>query len=314
MKGIRWASYGNWSGPRFGGSRFYTPATSPASWIHVLTYAVAYPEGGAWDCIFAADGTAMTAGLFQHTLTSGRLQKLLEVCRAKAPVTFDATVGKLFANWNLTLQNGVICKGTTKLTSKNALRAQFTPPNGKAPKAGVNWDNAKMAAIAFNTLLLDPTLDTVQQDFFLSELQHEAVLKRPRLNGKTINNILYPKGWPTTGTTAVAPDDVARALFFSCYQNAPRQAESYLYAINNGGTFANDPKNFTTRLAQKFANSIFGNWGIYKAALCRKCGTRNRPGTTRCKQCKTNLREARYTKIAKCVNKLMGDGTLPLVP
>lgn len=314
MVDVKWASYGDWSGPRVKGTRPYTPATPPTSWTNVLVYTVAYPEGGAYDCLYNCDGTATTLGLFQWTATSGRLQKLLEVCRTKAPATFNATVGKLFSDWGLTLQNGVICKGTTKLTSKDSLRALFTPPDGKTPQSGANWDKAKAAAIAFNALFLDPTLDTVQRDFFLNELQYEATLQRPRMNNTTIDSILYSKGWPAAGAAAVVPDDAARAAFWSFWQNSPRNAESYLYTISNGGTFAKDPKGFTTRLARKFANSVFGNWGIYKAALCPKCSFQNKPGTSKCVKCKASLREARYTKITKCVNKLMGTGTLPLVP
>lgn len=311
---ITWSTYNGWSGPRTPGSRPYMPATPPTSWENVLVYTVAYPEGGAWDCIYNCDGTSTTAGIFQWTLNSGRLQKLLEVCRTKAPNTFGATVGKLFSDWGLTLQNGIICKGTTKLTSKETLRAQFTPPDGHTPKTGTNWDKAEKAAIAFNALFQDPTLDTVQRDFFLNELQYEATLKRPKMNNMTINQILYPNGWPAAGAVAIVPDDAARSLMFSMWQNNPRNAESYLYAIHTGGSFAKDPKSFTTRLARKFANSEFGNWGIYKAALCTKCGTQNKPGATKCVKCKASLREARYTKIVKCVNKLMGAGTLPLVP
>jgi predicted Zn-ribbon and HTH transcriptional regulator len=220
----------------------------------------------------------------------------------------------LFLDLGLTLQNGVFRKGAVKLTSKEALRAQFTPPDGKTPKSGVNWDKAKAAALAFNALFQDPLLDLIQESFFLSELRSEAALKRPKMNNTSINSILYPKGWPAAGTAAILPDDAARSLFFSVWQNSPRTAETYLYAVNSSGSFAKDPKNFTSRLARKFAESNFGNWGIYKAALCSKCGFQNKPKTTKCAKCKAALREARYTKIVKCVNKLMGAGTLPPVP
>ena len=311
----KWSTYGGWSGPWIKAIRAYVPATAPATWEDVLVYAVAYPEGAGYDVVVAYDGTAMTAGMFQWTLHSLRLQNLLEVCRTKAPKTFAATVGKLFSDWGLSLQSGVIYKGSTALTTQPALRAQFTPPDGRTPKGGANWEKAKAAAVAFNGLFLDPVLDSVQQDFFLNELQREAKIKRPKMNNTTINSILYPDGWPPiTGAVAVVPDDAARALFFSCWQNNPRTAESYLYVVHSNGTFARDPKDFTLRLARKFANSGFGNWGIYKAALCPKCGVQNNPGMTKCKNCKTALREARYTKIAKCVNKLMGAGTLALVP
>lgn len=285
MVDVRWASYGGWSGPWIKGARTYIPARPPASWEDVLVYAVAYPEGGAWDSFFAADGTAVTAGIFQHTLTSGRLQKLLEVCRLKAPVTFAATVGKLFADWGLTLKDGIIYRGSTKLVSRATLQVQFTPPNGKTPETGPNWEKAKMSALAFNALFRDPALDVVQQNFFLDELQREAALRRPKLNNRTINALLYPADWPTTNTIAVFPNDAARAMFFSFWQNSPRVAETYLYAVNSEVPFKKDVLSFTMRLARKFAHSTFGNWGIEKAA--------------------TNEREARYTKIVNCINRQM---------
>lgn len=293
MATVRWAAYGDWSGPWIKGTRPYVPAKFPTTWENVLVYAVAYPEGGAWDTFVAYDGTAVTAGLFQWTLTSTRLQKLLEVCRTARPTTWNATVGKLLAEWHLILKNGQICNDSGTVLTTAQLRDKFTPPAGKTPKTGPNWNLAAYSATMFNALFLDANLDAVQQKFFLQELQAEAALKRPKLNGATINSILYPAGWPIAGATASYPEDAARAMFWSFWQNAPRKAEEYLYAANNEVTFKSDPLSFLTRLARKFAHSTFGNWGIEKAA--------------------ENDREARYTKIVNCINSQMGC-KLPLNP
>lgn len=293
MVTVRWASYGNWSGPWIKGTRTYVPAKGPTSWENVLVYAVACPEGGAWDTFVAYDGTAATAGIFQWTLTSTRLQKLLELCRAAAPATWEKTVGKLFAEWRLVLKNGNIYNDSGALLSVSDLRARFTPPNGRTPKTGPNWNLAAYSAIMFNALFLDAALDRVQQNFFLSELQAEAKLPRPRMKGASINSILYPTGWPATGATAVYPEDAIRAMVWSFWQNAPRKAEEYLYAVNSEVSFKSDPLSFATRLCRKFAHSTFGNWGIEKAAK--------------------NRREARYTKIVRCINSQMSQN-LPQNP
>lgn len=298
MVEVKWASYGDWSGPWIKGARVYVPAQAPTSWENVLVYAVAYPEGSTWDGFVAYDGTAATAGIFQWTLTSGRLQKLLEVCRTAAPKTWAATVGKLLTDWHLILKNGKICTDNgVPLPSPSGLRAKFTPPDGKTPKVGTNWNLASYSATSFNALFLDPALDKVQQDFFLNELRVEAAFKRPKLNNMTINDILYPTGWPTAGATALFPADGVRALFWSAWQNSPRTAEEYLYASNSEIQFKADPLSFSSHFTHRIAHSTFGNWGIEKAAA--------------------NNREARYTKMINCINsqiRLCQSGTYPVLP
>jgi hypothetical protein len=294
---VKWATYNNWSGPYIKGSQPYRPPKKPTEW-DVIAYAVGYPEGGCYDSYFAADGTAVTFGLFQWTATSSRLQTLLFRCLDQASDVYLKTVGELFddlgleLSLNLTSDQGELRKNG-KVLDKTALRAIFTPPNGKCPKTGPEWKTACEIAKAFWALGQDLEIQRIQQEFFQDELYLESLVKRPKLKGKTIASILYP-------TTDLGNDDAlpptaytpARALFWSFWQNAPRVAEQYLNAIP--GSFKNDPKAFTLKLARKFAHSTFGNWGIEKAA--------------------ENKREARYTKIVKCVNQLIGKDTLPLTP
>ena len=294
---VKWATYNGWSGPYIKGVQPYKPPTKPTEW-DVIAYAVGYPEGSAYDTYVAYDGTAVTFGLFQWTLTSSRLQTLLFRCLDQASDVYLKTVGELFddlgleLSLNLTADQGELRKDG-KVLDKIALRATFTPPDGKCPKTGSDWKIACEIAKAFWKLGQDITIQRLQREFFEAELYLESLLKRPKLKGRTIASILYPMG-DVTNDGALAPTvyTPARAMMFSFWQNSPRVAEQHLNSIP--GSFKNDPKTFTLKLARKFAQSTFGNWGIEKAA--------------------ENGREARYTKIAKCVNALMGKDTLLLIP
>lgn len=290
MADVRWAKYGSFSGPWVRGTKPYTPPSrEEATWWDVLCYAVASPEGGAYDTFVAYDGTAVTAGLFQWTFTSGRLQKMLVAAQRVAPKTFQNTVGALFSSMGITFKNGVLFKDEKALTDKASLRDLFTPPGGQTPKSGSNWNKARAVAEAFNTFFRDPMLNPVQENFFLTELISESKLGRPKMGGRSIASILYPKGWDPDGLPPHNPQDACRAMFWSFWQNAPRQAELYLGQVADVVSFDKDAHSFMIRLARKFAHSTFGNWGLEKAAQ--------------------NKRESRYSKIVKCVNALMGPDT-----
>lgn len=295
MPDVRWAKYNDWSGPWVRGSCRYKPPTpKKATWWDVLCYAVAVPEGGAYDTFVAYDGTAVTAGMFQWTMTTGRLQTLIAPCRKIAPGTFDNTLGPLFESMGLELRGVTLYKNGKKLTDRTAIRDTFTPPGGQTPRRGANWEAAKKVALAFNAFFSDPELFAVQEKFFLDELIEESSFKRPKLGGKTIASILYPSGWGPANRPPRKPHDACRAMFWSFWQNAPRQAEKYLYQVNQAVRLEENPHSFTVRLSRKFARSTFGNWGLEKA--------------------KAKKRESRYSKIVRCVNELMGEGALARNP
>jgi hypothetical protein len=291
---IRYGSYGGFAGPYIRGTLKYLPPMTPSEW-DVIQYAIASPEGGSYDGVFMADGTAVTFGIFQWTLTSGRLQRLLRFIADSLMLPPPALDNRLGATWSIVSgKSYVICHlGTGEPMDKDALREHFTPPAGVVPRAGAQRNFANTVAATFWRLGWKDGVRGAQDNFAHDELLAECNPKRPMLGTLRIRDILYPEG---TALWDVAPDvfTAARALFWSCWQNAPRQAEKVLLSVYRRVHIDDSPRIFTTALARRIANSTFGNWGNAKAA---KDG-----------------RVSRYTKIARAVNAIMGSGTLPLNP
>jgi hypothetical protein len=293
---IRYGSYGGFAGPYIRGTLKYAPPMNPCEW-DVIQSAIASPEGGSYDGVFMADGTAVTFGIFQWTLTSGRLQRLLHFIAGALYLPAPALDNRLGADWTVMPGKSYIIRhlGTGEPMDKAALRAHFTPPDGVVPRTGASRNFANTVAATFWRLGWTDGVRVAQDNFARSELLGECATKRPMLGALRIRDILYPAGqWAWGCDFAPDQDTAARALFWSCWQNAPRQAEKVLLSVYRRVHLEDSPRIFTLGLARRIANSTFGNWGNAKAA---KAG-----------------RVSRYTKIARAVNAIMGSGTLPLNP
>jgi hypothetical protein len=325
---VKWAKFGNWSGPYIKGTVPYILPTNPTG-FDVIVAAVAKPEGGDYDTFVAYDGTAVTYGLLQWTFTSGRLHKLLIA-------TVKAMGVKAFADLfsiQLSKLTGLsVDPGTGSLLLRGVLVTDFfslrdvcTPPGGKCPKTGPNWEKAKAIALLFSKLGENPIAQKAQIDFFRQELDHEKDLKRPKLHGGTIADYLYRPEMAETPYLIAS-----RALFWGMWQNAPREAEADKpipgVARRAGKSMAApvvdpfdeilgllpepvQPRNprskvlgatkgydLSTReglevLAKGFARSNFGNWGVAKA--------------------KANGRTSRYQKVATAINTAMCGKIVP---
>jgi len=288
---VKWGSYGYWSGPFIRGTNRYTDPRKPSN-LDVIVAAIAGPEGGSYDGVFMADGTGVTWGLFQWTLTSGRLQRLLGHILEHDRAAFHRLMFPMLCLLGVELDKGIggwvlRDRKTGTVLDKKAIRRIFTPPNGEVPKTGNHWSVAKAIAECFAALGSSRGIPLLQEGFGLDELAHESTLRRPKLGGRTIAGAL--KIGTAFFTAHFLPDETTplHALFFSLWQNGPREAERIL-------RIAITKPNPTLALARLAAGSIYGNWGLVKA--------------------KANGRTARYTKIAKAVNRLMGRTCLPAKP
>lgn len=288
-----WAKYGSWSGPQVKGTFPYTPPANPSG-FDIIVAAVARPEGGAWDTVVMYDGTAVTYGLLQWTFTSGRLHKLLaktgEALRPVNPSKYWLLFGQ-----DLERLTGLAVDFSDRSLMKNRarkiqdffeLRDICTPPGGRCPRTGPYWEQAKAIALLFSKLGEDSTAQRAQLEFFREELEHEKNLKRPKLHGETIADYLYPPGY--TDDEEGPYLKAARALFWSAWQNAPRAAEAVLFRCK-GCLFMTEAG--LNKLARLIAGSTYGNWGVAKA--------------------RANGRTSRYEKVAREINKVMGQKIVP---
>lgn len=307
---IDWARYGSWSGPRARGTIRHAMVENPGQWDIVL-YGIAVPEGGCYDTVTMYDGTGVTFGLMQWTLTSGRLQSFLAWINGQPETTKDvsriikSTLRLAGCTLDATIKGYVLVDNVTgKPMLKAAIRDRFTPPAGKVPRTGDDWKTAKAIASGFK--LLGFAIPPLMQDTFaMKELASEARVGRPALRGRSINEVfgLVPMDWDIDcQSDELTP---VLALFWSCWQNAPREAERVLCEVDRLHSPYKDPIGFTVNFCRAIARSQYGNWGQRKAALCKKCGHQNEKNATDCVKCKASLRLSRYTKTARAVNLYM---------
>jgi hypothetical protein len=293
---VRYGSYGKFAGPYIRGTQKYVPPAKASEW-DVIEYAIASPEGGAYDGVFMADGTGVTFGLFQWTLTSGRLQRLLHFIADALLLPAPALDNRLGAAWTIVPGKSYVIEdiGTGRPMDTAALREHFTPTSGVVPRTGFERDFANSVAKTFWRLGQVKGVPAAQDKFAREELRLECEPKRPMLDVLRIRDVLYPSTmvpWSLSCDLSPSTATAARALFWSCWQNAPRQAERVLLSVYKRVHLDIDAPTFALKLAQRIANSTFGNWGIAKA--------------------RANGRVSRYAKIVRAVNELMGPGTLPL--
>lgn len=294
---LRYGSYGGFAGPWVRGIYQYDLEGTLTEW-KIIFETVADPEGGAFDTVVTYDGTAVTFGIVQWTFTSGRLQKLLWEFNKNYYFHY-VPIENLLKSFNLELKlknNGMpslFDVSKNKFIEDKALRNIFTPVSGKVPKQGKNWEIASDVVSKFALFGIYEINKKIQENYFYGELQQESSYKRPQLGQKTIAQILYPDGYSSQLLEPQKEQTALRALFWSMWQNNPREAEKYLNKTSKNFNIINKPREMMIHFARQVANSSFGYWGLEK--------------------CKVKGRTARYTKAAIVINRHMNN-ILPMKP
>lgn len=299
---VTWASFGVWSGPRIRGTVPYIRAGCPTG-FDVIAAATAVPEGGSYNTVVMYDGTAVTYGLFQWTFTSGRLHKLLAVTAGEMGLAkYNALIGNqlcALTGLELDASNEELYLDKKRVTDFFKLRDVCTPPGGKVPRAGKNWELARKIALLFSKLGEDPIAQSAQMSFFKEELRGEAGFRRPQLGGMKIAEYLPPRGWDAPVVKEEHIRIAAQALFWSSWQNAPRQAEKCLSIALRGFDLPLSSPAGLDRLARKIGFSPFGRWGVTKARNAVGPDGKPKPYTSR------------YEKMASEINKMLKGKILP---
>ena len=307
MPKASWARYGEWSGIRIRGVHPVKPGFPPTEWDVVMA-AICAPESGMYDTIVSYDGTGMTAGMFQWTLTSGRLQKLLYSMLLYVPSLWHRFREDLAESGIVARQEQgdsilfLDAETQHEAKGKAAIRGLFTAPGGKVPRSGVGHDRAVAIAQTFYRLFSHKFSHWVQQRFAYEEMRREMSIGRPNLGGASAAEILgiFPRASieiVPSSTQAIA----AWAMYAAMWQNGPRAAEKVLLRASKSEYYVRFD------LFRYFRNSRYANWGVSKCAKCAKCGWQNDDDAARCHHCRATLRTSRYTKVARAINGILGE-------
>jgi hypothetical protein len=258
MDNIIWSSYGKHKGPLYKGSLPFNPPKPYTEWQKIL--GVIADCEGKFDTICMHDGTGITAGFMQWTLTSGRLQKFFEHLRTISYPGRDLKSTKGVSIYD------AACRDPYGYTYFNdfgfdIIKSDFIDlSDGKIVNVNDPAEKEKINSICLGTtnkhaedlcrrmieIMRTQGVEAAQVYFAEKELKQALAAKRSVL-GKysTINNLL-DKSWNST----------APALFFNLYQNNPKATFNL---------FIEARKDTTQELFDSawslLKESTFGNWG-----------------------------------------------------
>jgi hypothetical protein len=250
----------SYSGPAIYGAKLGAP---PATVNHarravILTEAV--ETGRRVGSVFAADGTAMTAGRGQHILVypkelanedfdakddQGGLGKLLHTIEVCAPSPALERLFKAFKQegWFLGRDGQLRWWGDGRAKVKGkwiphssgdivhgaVLRDTITPLGGRVPSSGERWETAKRWALLFHETFKTKRSMDVQMDFEVEHLVYRTTTRRyqflPNRRRATVEQVVY--GHSTYLVNIAVPRDItpqldlAMCVFHSHTVNAP---------------------------------------------------------------------------------------------
>lgn len=230
----------------------YNPPAPIGTWSQIM--GVIARSEGKFDSFINFDQTAATFGFLQWTMTSGRLQRLLESFKTilvehddlQSTLYDDLKLQEAFSKFGFSISSGKFYD----ISKKQILNPAF--PSQKQRMISIcssTKDTSLQIAKLFGTIGQDPRVQMAEIAFGKAELLHSLDPVRPILGEyKTIRNLLKDD------FTSLAP-----ALFFNLNQNNPKYAMQ-LFVSARKESDANGTDLFTTAW-RRVNRSSFGNWG-----------------------------------------------------
>jgi len=295
LDAVKWTTYNDYQGPVYRGSLKYNPKVPWSAWDRIVG-CVARCEG-AHDTVVMYDGTGITWGFQQWTLTSGRLQKVFQYLKSipyydlndeteSSETLFSRACvrnGKqIFEDFGFKIESG----NFVELPSGKILDPSFPAQKNrivdiclgkvKHPSSFAKQKDFAKALCAESAIIAQfYGVPEAQAAYAKEELKRALPVKRSPLGEfSTIENLLG-----NSLETAVS------GLFFNLWQNNPGAAyklfKTARYRLGNSSN--NDQ--YLKIAWQLLNNSGFGNWS-YQSGYYKKNG-----GTPRIVRIKAAIKE-----------------------
>lgn len=235
---VKWRKLKNYSGPLIKGTEPFHLSEDADHWERVIWLTAQVETGGKFGATVAYDGTGNTSGIIQAIAVyprelahednnpaddQGPLWRLLDKIFALNMFAVDALKEEIEdTGWYL--KGGILrWIDTGHIVPGKDIRDELTPINGKVPRFGASWAQAKEWALLFHNVFVHPDTYDSQISFGIHHAQQVAKRKPKALKGTTVEELLY-KGSLTQWSRLCIPDDpldLALAVFFSNSVNAP---------------------------------------------------------------------------------------------
>lgn len=224
-------------------------------------------EAPKWGTVQGYDGAAMSAGLLHNVSVLpknlsqgdmfGLLGKIFDYAAAAGGANVAVTNMKqsLAAKGWTVAKDGVLRLASGVPVSGQAIRDEFSPPDGKVPQQGPQYDQAKRWATLFHDLFSDPGTRRAQIDFAATWLARGQGQTEMSIYQKYVAGLDSPIHLPSASLPASV--DLAMCVYHSFSVNAPAPAVDCLTHARDSTATADD---FAASLCRRLGTRAFGKW------------------------------------------------------
>lgn len=284
---IGWRQFGKYSGPYVSATTncYRLPDNSKhldrAFWLTTCVESSKGPnprDGGKFGTWNAYDGCGGTGGLHQgiavypaeisdpdHNMEDdqGGLFEMIRQIDLATDIKSTDVLREAYRvrGWYLADDGKLRELSAHKAVSGKEIRNEFTPPDGRVPESGPQWEQAARWSKLHHAVFADPVGYKSQIGSGLNYLTRFCKAKRPKLGGLSVNEAVYETsvieahGWFTT----MSAHDLAMCMFLSHAVNAPgialQKLDAALKAVNSKSQSEDFP-----RLLIKALDCHYGRW------------------------------------------------------
>jgi hypothetical protein len=265
MVDVKHRVYKEWSGCLIHGT---APVPVSTSDLHLerAYYLLSQLEAPKYGTVQSYDGAGISGGplhsiaVLPKTMGQGELWKLLRWLIRTTPEAqgLKQLVAALAAQGWRVADDGTLRTGTT-LVSGADIRDEIAPPNGKVPKAGPDWEQAKRWAILFHTALSDPATFDGQKAYAIEYLVRTKKATEAQFYGarplETLRVASTTNPDPVNDISLI--EDLAMCVYHAHSVNAPGPAAE---CLTDTLKVAPRGDRFARRLIWTLGKKAFGHW------------------------------------------------------
>jgi len=264
MTQVSWRKLKSWSGCKISGKKEYTLVGNDTKdhMKRVLWLTAQVEGGGLFGSVQSYDGCGMSAGLehciglYPKTMTQGSLWKLLREIELygscnELNILWDAF--KTGPKWYVDPKGVLRRWNTGQIIPAQEIRNVLSPPGGKVPNGGKDWEEAKRWAMLFHNLFSAENTFKVQINSGITNLINGN--KRDEAEGYKKSTGVEEPSLLEVGKNLSMEMDLAWAIYHSFSVNAPAIARQVLKSSN-----PDDSKDFPSRLIRLLGKKQYGNW------------------------------------------------------
>jgi len=243
---------------------------APVAHMDRAVWLTSQVEAPKWGTVQGYDGAAMSGGLLHNVSVLpktvaqgdlfGLLAKIFEYVDAKGAANVPVTNMRqaLQAKGWTVARDGVLRNASGLKVSGQDIRNEFTPPDGKVPRQGPQFDQAMRWAMLFHNLFSDPGTRRAQIDYAALWLARGKSDLEMSVYRKFAVGLDTPVHLPST--MLPVPVDLAMCVYHSFSVNAPATAaeclEQAMALVDPSAT----AEKFATALLRRLGKREFGKW------------------------------------------------------